>query len=262
MVLETKGVYIPCLRRIPGCFTLVLNIDSLKFKYRNDIIIDGLSLNVTQGTILGVVGASGAGKTTLIRLIAGIIRPFSGVISLFGEAPSAKLWDRIGYMPQLQALYTDLSVQQNIDFFARLFGLARRSLRREIVESTIRRVSLWEKRNRPITNLSGGERQRVSLSIALVHKPDLLLLDEPTVGLDPQLRSDLWKHFHDLADNGTTVIISSHAMEDARRCDQVGFLQFGRFIALGAPSDLVAATGNQDATLEDAFLFFMGSNPR
>lgn len=165
-------------------------------------------------------------------------------------------------MPQLQALYADLSVQQNLDFFARLFGLADRSQRREIVESTLRQVSLWEKRNSSITSLSGGERQRVSLAIALVHKPDLLLLDEPTVGLDPQLRSNLWKHFHDLVANGTTVIISSHAMEDARRCDQVGFLQFGRFIALGAPSELIAATGDQEATLEDAFLFFMESNPR
>ena len=144
---------------------MVLNIVSLKFKYRNDTVLDGLSLNVTQGTILGVVGASGAGKTTLIRLIAGIIRPFSGAINLFGEAPSSKLWDRIGYMPQLQALYEDLSVQQNPDFFARLFGLAERSQRREIVESTLRQVSLWEKRNSSITKLSGGERQRVSLAI-------------------------------------------------------------------------------------------------
>ena len=236
---------------------MVLEIKDLEFKYGNDTILDGLSLDVSRGMISAVVGASGSGKTTLIRLIAGIIRPLKGSINLLGEIPSSRLWNRIGYMPQIQALYTDLSVQQNVAFFARMFGLAKTSQRTEIVESTIKQVSLWEKRKDPIARLSGGERQRVSLAIALVHSPPILLLDEPTAGLDPQLRSDLWKHFRSLASKGTTLIISSHVMEDARRCDQVGFLQFGRLIASGKPSDLIAATGKQHANLEDAFLFFM-----
>lgn len=239
---------------------MILEIEKLAFKYGSNRILDGLSLEVSQGTILGIVGASGSGKTTLIRLIAGIIKPVSGSIKVFGETPSSKLWSSIGYMPQTQALYADLTVQQNLDFFARMFGVSKTSHRRSIVENTIRQVSLWEKRKDPIAQLSGGERQRVSLGIALVHNPPLLLLDEPTVGLDPQLRVDLWKHFRDLTASGTTLIISSHVMDDARRCDQVGFLQFGRMIALGTPPALVAATGLQDANLEDAFLHFINKD--
>lgn len=165
-------------------------------------------------------------------------------------------------MPQAQALYADLSVQQNIDFFARMFGLANTSRRSEAVKTIIEEVSLWEKRKRSVANLSGGERQRVSLAIALVHNPQLVLLDEPTVGLDPQLRGDLWKYFRNLAANGTTLIISSHVMDDARRCDQVGFLQDGRILASGTPLDLIARAGNQSSHLEDAFLYFMSRRDR
>ena len=236
---------------------MILEIKDLEFSYGNTPVLEDLSLEVDQGTVLGIVGASGSGKTTLIRLIAGIIKPKNGTIKLFGETPSSKLWNKIGYMPQAQGLYSDLSVQQNLDFFARMFGLATTAQRREIVETTIKQVSLWEKRKDSVAKLSGGERQRVSLGIAMIHKPPLLLLDEPTVGLDPQLRVELWKHFHDLTATGTTLIISSHVMDDARRCDHVGFLQFGRMLAVGAPSALVAATGIQDASLEDSFLYFV-----
>lgn len=236
---------------------MILAIEDLHFKYGDTPILDGLSMGVAQGTIHGIVGASGSGKTTLIRLVAGIIKPLSGSIKVFGDVPSQKIWDRIGYMPQMQALYADLTVQHNVDFFARMFGVARTPERTEIVEDTIRKVSLWEKRKESIAKLSGGERQRVSLAIALVHNPPLLLLDEPTVGLDPKLRVDLWQHFHDLTAEGTTIIISSHVMDDARRCDQVGFLHLGRMIAVGTPSALVEAIGTQGSNLEDAFLYFI-----
>ena len=235
----------------------ILVIEDLSFSYGSQNVLDRLSLQVSRGTILGIVGASGSGKTTLIRLIAGIIRPDIGSLNLFGDKPSPKLWDKIGYMPQLQSLYSDLTVRQNIDFFARMYGVSKSEYRSEVVDGTIKQVSLWEKRKEVVANLSGGERQRVSLGIALVHNPPLLLLDEPTVGLDPKLRADLWEHFRRLIKNGTTVIISSHAMEDASRCDRVGFLDAGRVIALGTPSDLIASAGNDALGLEDAFLYFM-----
>jgi ABC-2 type transport system ATP-binding protein len=138
-----------------------------------------------------------------------------------------------------------------------MFGLSNRAQRNEMIAATIRQVSLWEKRQDTVATLSGGERQRVSLGIALIHSPPILLLDEPTVGLDPQLRANLWKHFRDLVDRGTTLILSSHVMDDARRCDRVGFLQFGRIIAEGTPSQLIEATGRTDSSLDDAFLYFM-----
>ena len=235
----------------------MLTLDQVEFSYGDTPILNRVSLDVSSGTIFGIVGANGSGKTTLMRLIAGIIKPDNGNISLFGESPSSKLWNRIGYMPQMQALYEDLTVQQNLNFFARMFGISKTRYRAEIVETTINMVSLWDKRHRPVSKLSGGERQRVSLGIALVHTPTLLLLDEPTVGLDPRLRLDLWKHFYDLADKGTTLIISSHVMDDAQKCKEIGFLQFGRMIAIGTPSQLIEATGKQDSSLEDAFLYFI-----
>ncbi|PKB68627.1 MAG: ABC transporter ATP-binding protein [SAR202 cluster bacterium Io17-Chloro-G3] len=242
--------------------SLILQIEDLEFTYGRTKILDGLSLNVSEGTIWGLVGASGSGKTTLIRLITGILKPNKGLLNVFGKPPSSDLLSWLGYMPQAQALYADLSVQQNIDFFARMFGLANTSRRAETVKTIIEEVSLWEKRKHSVANLSGGERQRVNLAIALVHNPPLVLLDEPTVGLDPQLRGDLWKYFRNLAANGTTLIISSHVMDDARRCDQVGFLQGGRILASGTPLDLIAQAGNPSSHLEDAFLYFMNKRDR
>ena len=204
-----------------------------------------------------MLGANGSGKTTLMRIMVGLLRNDGGTITVFGESPSPRHAARVGYMPQLSALYQELSVRENVDFFARMYGMSDRRLRGRSVEEAIDQVGLLERIADPILNLSGGMRQRVSLAIALVHHPRLLLLDEPTVGLDPDLRAVFWVRFRRMAESGTTLMISSHTMDDAAHCDRLAFLRDGRVIALDTPSALRAATGQPDASLEDAFMHFL-----
>ena len=163
----------------------------------------------------------------------------------------------VGYMPQVSALYLELSVRENVDFFARMYGMSDRQSRARSVEEAISLVDLAPRSSDPILKLSGGMRHGVSLAIALVHRPGLLILDEPTVGLDPDVRAVFWERFRRDAELGATIMISSHTMDDAAHCDRLAFLRDGRVIALDTPSALRAATGQPDATLEDAFMHFL-----
>jgi ABC-2 type transport system ATP-binding protein len=233
----------------------VFEADQVVFSYGALKVLDGLSFQVHEGEIFGVLGANGAGKTTAMRLLMGLLKPQSGQVRVFGQAPSPGLSRRVGYMPQLSALYMELSVRHNVDFFARMYGLSNSSERRDAVERAINLVALWSRRKDPILRLSGGMRQRVSLAIALVHSPSLLVLDEPTVGLDPDLRATFWDHFRDMAANGTTLVLSSHTMDDAAHCHRLAFIQDGHVIAHGSPDELRATT--RSASLEDAFLYFV-----
>ncbi len=235
----------------------ILSADNIAFSYGSRAVIKGLSLSISAGEIFGILGANGAGKTTFIRMLVGLIRPDSGELSVRGEAPSPRLARRVGYMPQLNALYQELSVRENVDFFARMYGMSDKVERRDAVGDAIEFVGLSDRGADSILDLSGGMRQRVSLAIALVHRPQLLLLDEPTVGLDPELRATFWQRFRDMAGAGSTMVISSHTMDDAAHCDRLAFLQEGRVIASGSPSELRAATGDEGASLEDAFLHFV-----
>ena len=234
----------------------MVSLEGVDFSYGGTQVLNHLTMEIERGTNFGIIGASGSGKTTLIRLLTGVLEADAGSVRVFNNIPSVRILGQIGYMPQLQALYTDLSVEQNIGFFARMFNLTASHNRKTVIENVMEQMELIDQRKIPVAKLSGGQRQRVSLAIALVHAPSLLILDEPTVGLDPQLRAHVWDIFHDLSQNGTTLIISTHQMEDARRCDQVGFLQFGRMIAQGIPKDLMA-TANNASNLEDAFLYFL-----
>jgi ABC-2 type transport system ATP-binding protein len=155
-------------------------------------------------------------------------------------------------MPQTLSLYSELSARQNLDFFARVYGLRDREQRARRVEEAIRLIDLWPRRNDAVSKLSGGMRQRVSLACAIVHNPPLLLLDEPTVGLDPELRAAFWEHFAGLNSQGVTIVISSHTMDDAAHCDRLAFIRDGRVIAEGSPDELRRKAGM--TTLEDAFL--------
>jgi len=231
-----------------------ISIDKLSFNYGDRPVLNEINLVVPQGISFGILGANGAGKTTLVRLLVGQLNSVAGSISVLGQAPSTAQSDSIGYMPQRNALYEALSVRENLEFFSRMLGLSNKHERSISVESAISLVGLKDRADDVVNQLSGGMRQRVSLAISMVHEPDLLLLDEPTVGLDPELRAMFWQQFKEITNTGKTIVISSHTMDDASHCDYLGFMREGKFIATGTPDELRQSTGKSDSTLEDAFL--------
>jgi ABC-2 type transport system ATP-binding protein len=210
--------------------------------------LNDLSATVKAGVVTGLLGPSGSGKSTLIRSIVGVQVITSGALRVFGlEAGSSALRSRIGYMTQAPSVYSDLSVRENLVYFARVLRAPG-----ERVDELIEAVGLEQERDRIVDRLSGGQRARVSLATALVGRPELLVLDEPTVGLDPVLRRDLWQMFERLASEGTTLLVSSHVMDEARHCAEILLLYDGRLLATGTPDDLLRRTGAED--LDDGFL--------
>jgi len=217
--------------------------------------LDGISLSVRRGEIYGLLGPNGAGKTTLIRAIVGLVRPDSGTVTVLGRRmPELAVLSRIGYMTQAAALYPDLSVEENVRFFAAINGA------RDGVDEVLRFVELFDRRTSLVATLSGGMRTRASMACALVHQPELLLLDEPTVGVDPQLRAQLWERFQQMAANGTTIIVSSHVMDEAERAQRLGLILFGKLLAQGSANELRRQAGVD--RLEDAFLKLSAQSPR
>lgn len=214
--------------------------------------VDGLNLRVEAGEIYGLLGPNGSGKTTLIRLITGLLRPTNGRITVLSQTmPHKDVLAQIGYMTQASALYEDLTIRENVTFFAQMCGQGGDSAR---VAEVIELVDLADRANSLVRTLSGGMKQRASLACALVHAPRLLLLDEPTVGVDPQLRATFWAYFRRLADAGAALVVSSHVMDEAERCDRLGFMRQGRLLAEGTA---VALRQQANApTLEAAFLQF------
>jgi ABC-2 type transport system ATP-binding protein len=215
--------------------------------------LDGATLRVRQGEIYGLLGPNGAGKTTLIRSIVGLVAPDSGSVTVLGRRiPDLDVLRGVGYMTQQAALYPTLSVEENVRFFATIYGVE------DGVKDALERVQLWDRRTSVVSTLSGGMRQRCSLACALVHRPKLLLLDEPTVGIDPQLRVQFWDDFRRMAAAGTTLLVSSHVMDEAERCQRLGLIQYGRLLAEGTPSEIRQRAGTQN--LEEAFLSLAGQS--
>jgi ABC-2 type transport system ATP-binding protein len=218
--------------------------------------VDGLDLRVRRGEVYGLLGPNGAGKTTTIRMLCGLLKPGSGDIHLIGRRiPDPEVASCIGYMPQETALYLTLTVHQNIQFFGGIFGLGKSEIaQRE--EELLRFISLENWRNELVENLSGGMKHRVSLACAMVHGPRLLLLDEPTVGVDPELRASFWEYFERLKEEGVTILITTHYMDEAGHCDRIGFMREGRLIAEGQPAEILDEAGT--SSLEDAFMELSG----
>lgn len=207
-----------------------------------------VDLELPAGRIVGIIGPSGCGKSTLMRSIVGVQARVSGHIDVLGaEAGVASRHGDVGYVTQAPSVYDDVSIRQNLTYFGRLLGVDASE-----VERVLGAVRLADVADRRVQELSGGQRARVSLAIALLGGPPLLVLDEPTVGLDPLLRQELWGQFDDLAASGVTLLVSSHVMDEATRCNWLVLLRDGMVLAHGAPSDLLARTGTE--TVEDAFL--------
>ena len=230
---------------------VAVEVDSVTKEFGNIKALDGVTLRVRRGEIYGLLGPNGAGKTTLIRAIVGLIAPKSGTVTVLGrKLPNLDVLREVGYMTQQAALYPGLSVEENVRFFAAINGVE------SGVKDALEIVDLYTRRGSVVSTLSGGMRQRCSLACALVHRPQLLLLDEPTVGVDPQLRVELWEQFRRMAGDGTTIIVSSHVMDEAERCQRLGLIQYGRLLAEGSPSEVRAQAGTQN--LEEAFLRLAG----
>jgi ABC-2 type transport system ATP-binding protein len=216
--------------------------------------LEGVTLDISCGSVTGLLGPSGSGKSTLMRAIVGTQIVRAGSVSVLGlPAGCPALRRRVAYTTQEPAVYADLTVRENVEYFGRLVGASRRD-----VDDVIEEVGLEGEAARVVTRLSGGQRSRVSLATALVGRPELLVLDEPTVGLDPALRRDLWQSFARLAEAGATLLVSSHVMDEAERCDELLLLRDGRLLARGTADEIRRRTGARN--LDEAFLRLVGGD--
>jgi len=231
----------------------VIETRALRKTFGTISAVDGIDLALPPGRIYGLIGPNGSGKTTLIRMLVGLTRPTSGEALVLGQRmPSRALLSRIGYMTQADGIYPELSVGENLRFFGDLYG----GVDRAGLERVLELVELADRRGSPAVELSGGMRRRLSLGCALLHGPPVLFLDEPTVGVDPALRVTFWEHFRSLAAAGSTLLVSSHVMDEADRCDELLFIRDGRVIAQGTAEELRREGGS--ARLEDVFLRLAG----
>jgi ABC-2 type transport system ATP-binding protein len=225
-----------------------VDVEGLRVRRGNTMVLQGPSLQIRAGRVTGLLGPSGSGKTTLMRAIAGVQKTHAGVVRVLGRpagAPAVRR--RLGYMTQTRGLYDDLTARENVRYFARIFGAPANR-----VDETLETVRLSDLADRVVHTLSNGEQARTALATTLVAQPPVLLLDEPTVGLDPLLRRDLWHTFRRLADQGTVLLVSSHVMDEARHCDELLLLREGELLAAGRPDDLLRRTQTDD--LAEAFL--------
>lgn len=218
--------------------------------------LDDVSMDLMRGKIIGFIGPSGAGKTTLLRSIVGRQKIHTGEVAVLGlPAGSAQLRPQISYMTQEISVYPDLTVAQNMQYFAKMFGAKRKQVP-QMIAHILARVDMSAQADQLVSHLSGGQKQRVSLAVALIGNPKLMVLDEPTVGLDPVLREQIWQMFRQLAGEGTTIIVSSHVMDEAERCDDLVLIRDGKVLAHDSPQELCHQT--ETKTVEQSFLKLVG----
>ncbi|WP_270940699.1 ABC transporter ATP-binding protein [Romboutsia lituseburensis] len=233
---------------------VAVKVCNLDVEYDKVKILNNINLNIKEGEIIGLLGPSGSGKTTLVKTIIGMKGFVKGeVIVLDEKMPTLKVVNDIGYMAQSDALYDDLTGIDNVLFFAELYGIKGKIAKQRAME-VLELVDLQKHAKRPVKNYSGGMKRRLSLAIALVHSPKLLILDEPTVGIDPILRKKFWDEFNRIKDSGGTIIVTTHVMDEAYKCNKLALIRNGKIIAEGSPNEIIATSGGQ--TIEDAFLFY------
>ena len=238
---------------------LMLDIQDLHKVFGQVTALNGLTLHIPAGMIYGLLGPNGAGKTTILNIVMGLIRQSSGEVRLFdGQRPGqTAVLRRLGFMPQQLALYGGLSVLENVQFFGRLYGLRGADLNAQ-AEAMLEMVALIDQRDTLVRTLSGGMQRRAMLASALVHRPELLILDEPTAGVDPVLRLRFWNWFQEFVDDGLSILITTHHISEAARCQRVAFLRAGRLLEEGSPKALMEHHGTTD--LEAAFVRATGEN--
>ncbi|GHP14488.1 ABC transporter ATP-binding protein [Lentilactobacillus fungorum] len=232
--------------------TNTIQVSNLEQGYGRTVVLKDINLTVTSGEILALIGPSGAGKTTLVSTIMGMLRPMRGQVAVLNTPmPNRPLLAKIGFMAQTDALYSSLTAQENLLFFGAMQGISRKKLREQIPHAA-GIVNLVSDLTKQVSDYSGGMKRRLSLAIALVSDPEILILDEPTVGIDPELRQQIWHELHQLAAAGRTILLTTHVMEDAEEADEVMMIRNGEAIAQGTPAELIANYGV--SSVEEVFL--------
>lgn len=233
-------------------------LENVNKYFGNKHILKDINLMITPGSIYGLLGPSGCGKTTTVKVMAGIHEPTSGMAYILGEEmPKLSLINQIGYMAQSDALYTGLTAAENLRFFGSLYGIPKKVLHQR-AEEVMELVNLKEDLNKKVGAYSGGMKRRLSLAIAILHRPPVLILDEPTVGIDPLLRQSIWQELNALAAQGVTLLVTTHVMDEAAKCHDLAMMRGGRIIAQGSPGQLQADIGVN--SLEEAFIYYGGEH--
>lgn len=222
---------------------VIIDVRGLTKSYDGRMVVDHVDMRVERGRIYGFLGPNGSGKTTTIRMLCGLLTPDEGEGTCLGydiRAQARLIKREVGYMTQKFGLYEDLSIEENLDFFARVYGVAGRG---ERIRATLERLGLYTRRTQLAGSLSGGWKQRLALAACLIHDPQLLLLDEPTAGVDPSARREFWDQIHELAAGGMTVLVSTHYMDEAERCHELAYIAYGKLLARGTVEQVVAGAG-------------------
>ncbi|MBT2216505.1 ABC transporter ATP-binding protein [Virgibacillus dakarensis] len=231
-----------------------INLKGIQQSFDDETVLKNIDLVIPEGQLFGLLGPSGSGKTTLVKIMIGLLNPTSGAVQIDGQQmPTLKAMQHIGYMAQSDALYDELTAKQNLDFFASIYGIPKKK-REERISEVAKVVNLAEHLDKTLEHYSGGMKRRMSLAVALLHEPKLLILDEPTVGIDPVLRASIWRDLKELQERGTTIIVTTHVMDEAEKCDSLALLRDGYIIAHGSPDELKEKSETE--TLEAAFLYF------
>lgn len=216
----------------------VIRIDDVKKAFGKAVVLHDVSFQIKKGEIVGLIGPSGSGKTTLVKMIIGMEKADAGNVSVFDKAmPNREVLARVGYMSQSDALYLELSAEQQMMFFAKLYEVPKNE-REGRIRAAMKLVDLEKERKKRVRNYSGGMKRRLSLAMALLQNPELLVLDEPTVGIDPRLRKDIWGELASLKNGGKSILITTHVMDEAERCDRLVLLLDGTILATGSPAEL------------------------